>query len=44
VIVPGEFAESILVKTQSGSSPHLEFSPEELAQVNVWIDAGAPEK
>jgi mono/diheme cytochrome c family protein len=45
VIVPGKSADSLLVKKQSGSSPHFgQLSPDELAQVKAWIDAGAPEK
>jgi mono/diheme cytochrome c family protein len=45
VIVPGKSAESLLVKKQSDSSPHLgQLAPDELAQVKAWIDAGAPEK
>jgi mono/diheme cytochrome c family protein len=44
VIVPGDPANSPLVKLQSsGSHPGL-FSPEELKQVEDWIQAGAPEK
>ena len=43
VILPGDSANSPLVKIQS--QPHFgNFTPEELAIVIQWIDAGAPEK
>jgi len=43
VILPGDSANSPLVKTQS--QPHFgNFTPEELAIIIQWIDAGAPEK
>jgi cytochrome b subunit of formate dehydrogenase/mono/diheme cytochrome c family protein len=44
VVVPGDPAGSPLVKLQSsGSHPGL-FNPEELKQVEEWIQSGAPEK
>lgn len=43
-IVPGDSAGSLLVtKQQAGNHPG-QFTPEELAQVIEWIDAGAPEE
>jgi hypothetical protein len=45
VIIPGDAENSPLVKKQSGEQPHYgQFSPEELALVKQWINAGAPEK
>jgi formate dehydrogenase gamma subunit len=44
VIVPGDSAKSLLItKQQAGGHPG-QLTPEELAQVIAWIDAGAPEK
>lgn len=44
VIVPGDSANSLLVtKQQAGGHPG-QLTPEEIAQVIEWIDAGAPEK
>jgi len=44
VIVPGEGASSLLVtKQQAGGHPG-QLTPEEIAQVIEWIDAGALEK
>ncbi|HET9914657.1 MAG TPA: cytochrome b/b6 domain-containing protein [Anaerolineales bacterium] len=44
VIVPGDGAGSLLVtKQQAGGHPG-QLTPEEIAQVIEWIDAGAPEK
>jgi formate dehydrogenase gamma subunit len=43
VIIPGDGANSLLViRQQTGDHPG-QFTPEELAQVIEWIDAGAPE-
>jgi hypothetical protein len=45
VIIPGDAAGSPLVQKQSGSTPHFgQLTPEELALVIEWINAGAPEK
>jgi mono/diheme cytochrome c family protein len=45
VIVPGSPDQSMIVKKQSSSSPHYgQLTPEELALVTQWIQAGAPEK
>jgi cytochrome b subunit of formate dehydrogenase/mono/diheme cytochrome c family protein len=45
-IVPGDSAKSVLVKTQQGTShPAMGMlTPEELAAIIAWIEAGAPEK
>ncbi len=43
VIVPGDSANSMLVKIQS-SQHFMNLSKEELSLVEQWIDAGAPEK
>ena len=45
VIVPGDPANSLLIKVQSADQPHFgQLSSDELAQVIAWIQAGAPEK
>ena len=44
VIVSGKSADSALVKKQSAGSHPGQLNANELAQVNAWIDAGAPEK
>ncbi len=43
VVVPGDSADSLLVKLQS-SKHFMNLSKEELALVEQWIEAGAPEK
>jgi mono/diheme cytochrome c family protein len=44
VIVPGDSQASLLVQKQSGAQAHFgQLTPEELAAVREWIDAGAPE-
>jgi formate dehydrogenase gamma subunit len=44
VIIPGDGANSLLVtKQQAGGHPG-QLTPEEIAQVIEWIDAGSPEK
>ncbi|HLO30353.1 MAG TPA: cytochrome b/b6 domain-containing protein [Anaerolineales bacterium] len=44
VIIPGDSAHSLLVmKQQAGNHPG-QLTPEEIAQVIAWIDAGALEK
>ena len=45
VIIPGGANGSLLVQKQSGETPHFsQLTPEELALVIDWINAGAPEK
>jgi nitrate/TMAO reductase-like tetraheme cytochrome c subunit len=45
VITPGDPENSLLIKMQSGNQPHFgQLTPEELALVKQWIEAGAPEK
>ena len=45
VIVPSDANGSLLVQKQSGAQPHFgQLTPEELALVIDWINAGAPEK
>ena len=44
VIIPGDSANSLLiVKQQVGGHPG-QLTPEEIAQMIEWIEAGAPEK
>jgi hypothetical protein len=44
-VVLGSPEQSTLVTRQSGSSPHFgQLTPDELALVTQWIQAGAPEK
>jgi hypothetical protein len=42
-IVPGDSANSLLVTVQQSGDHPGQLTPEELAQVIEWIDAGAPE-
>jgi hypothetical protein len=44
VIVPGDANSSMLVSIQSAGSHPGQLSPEELALVKNWINAGALEK
>ena len=44
VIVPGDSANSLLIKIQSAGNHFANLSADELAIVKQWIDAGAPEK
>ena len=45
VIVAGDPVASLLIKKQSGDTPHFgQLSLTELQQVTDWIKAGAPEK
>ncbi len=44
VIVPGNSADSRLFQIQSAGGHFANLSPEELAVIQQWIDAGAPEK
>ncbi len=43
VVVPGDSANSLLIKIQSDKH-FMNLLPEELEIVKAWIDAGAPEK
>ncbi len=44
VILPGDPNASLLILKQSGDQPHYgQLTPEELAWVREWIEAGAPE-
>ncbi len=43
-IIPGDSANSLLVQKQQAGGHPGQLTPEELAQVIEWIDAGAPEK
>jgi len=45
VIVPDDLENSLLIKKQSGTTPHFgQLKPSELQLVTDWIKAGAPEK
>jgi len=45
LIVPGDPQASLLVKTQSQSTPHfMQLTQPELQTIIDWITAGAPEK
>jgi hypothetical protein len=44
VIVPGDAENSLLVQKQQAGGHPGQLTPEELAQVIEWINAGAPEK
>lgn len=44
VIIPGDAANSLLVKKQQAGGHPGQLMPEELAQVIEWINAGASEK
>jgi hypothetical protein len=44
VITAGDSANSLLVQVQSTGKHFANLSPEELAIVKQWIDAGALEK
>jgi mono/diheme cytochrome c family protein len=44
VIIPGDSAGSLLVTVQQSGNHPGQLTPEEIAQVIEWIDAGAPEK
>ncbi|GAP13908.1 nitrate/TMAO reductase, membrane-bound tetraheme cytochrome c subunit [Longilinea arvoryzae] len=45
VIIPGDPENSRLVQIQSAAQPHFgQFTPDELATLIEWIQAGAPEK
>jgi mono/diheme cytochrome c family protein len=45
VVVPGDPEGSLLIKQQSGATPHFgQLSASELQLVTEWIKGGAPEK
>ncbi len=45
IFVPGNAAGSLLIqKFTSGGHPYATLSPDELALIEAWINAGAPEK
>lgn len=44
VIVPGDSVNSLLFKIQSAGGHFANLTAEELAVIQQWIDAGAPEK
>jgi hypothetical protein len=44
VVIPGDSANSVLVKIQSAGNHFANLSADELEIVRQWIDAGAPEK
>ncbi len=44
VIIPGDAANSLLVKKQQAGGHPGQLSPEEIAQIIEWINAGALEK
>ncbi len=44
VILSGDSVNSLLVKKQEAGEHPGQFTPEEIAKIIAWIDAGAPEK
>jgi cytochrome b subunit of formate dehydrogenase len=44
VIIPGDSAGSKLIAIQTAGGHAGQLSPDELAKIKEWIDAGAPEK
>jgi hypothetical protein len=45
IFVPGDAANSLIInKFESGAHPYAELTPDELALIIEWINAGAPEK
>jgi hypothetical protein len=44
VINPGDAANSLIVKKQQAANHPGQLTPEEIAQLIEWINAGAPEK
>jgi mono/diheme cytochrome c family protein len=44
VVVPGQSADSLLVSIQEAGGHPGQLTPEEIAQVIAWIEAGALEK
>jgi hypothetical protein len=43
VIAPGDSEKSLLFQVQSAGDHFANLTPEELATIQQWIDAGAPE-
>jgi hypothetical protein len=44
VIVPGDAAKSLLIQKQQAGGHPGQLTPEEIAQIVEWINAGALEK
>jgi hypothetical protein len=44
VIVPGDSANSLLIIKQEAGGHPGQLTPDEIARVKAWIDAGALEK
>jgi hypothetical protein len=44
VVVPGDSAGSLLLEIQLAGGHPGQLTPEEIAHVQAWIDAGALEK
>jgi hypothetical protein len=45
LLIPGNSKDSLIYQVQSSQTPHFaQLSPDELAMLAQWIDAGAPEK
>ena len=45
IFVPGDADNSLILnKFESGDHPYAELTPDELALITDWINAGAPEK
>jgi cytochrome b subunit of formate dehydrogenase/mono/diheme cytochrome c family protein len=44
VIIPGDSATSLLIIKQEAGGHPGQLTPDEIARVKAWIDAGAPEK
>ncbi len=44
VIVPGDAANSLIVQKQQAGGHPGQLTPDEIAQLVEWINAGAPEK
>lgn len=45
ISIPGDSANSLIItKFEGGKHPYAVLSPEELAQIKAWIDAGSLEK
>jgi hypothetical protein len=44
-IIPGDANSSLVIQRQTGDLPHFsQFSPEDLALLIEWINAGTPEE
>ena len=45
IFTPGDSTNSLMIsKFESGGHPYADLSPEELALIKAWLDAGALEK